>query len=106
MIAALVAALAVAGDPAPILAGIEGFDLANVTVREASCADRGQSDDVVVCAPKNMQIWVADSSGFEAIPLRASFTGPLNTETVVHVIQHETPVATVPAAAVTLKWHF
>lgn len=105
MLAGLIVVLAASGVPT-VLASIEGFDLAKVPVREATCADRAGSDDIIVCAPKNMEIWLADSSGFEAKPLRPTFGGPLNAEGMVHVIQHETPVATVPAAAVTLKWHF
>jgi hypothetical protein len=105
MLAGLILAIAATG-PSTILPDIEGFDLAKVQAREATCADRAGSDDIIVCAPKNMEIWVADGAGLEAKPLRTTFAGPFNAETIVHVIQQASPVASVPAAAVTLKRHF
>ena len=52
---------------------IADFDLAKIKPREATCMDRATSDDVVVCAPKNMNLWVGDVSLFVAKPVRASF---------------------------------
>jgi hypothetical protein len=107
MIAAWVVAFAsVSSGPTTIMPPVEGFDLAKVPVREASCTEAGRPDEIIVCAPKNMDIWLADIGAFDTKPFTSGFTGPLNAETIVHVIQHETPVATVPAAAVTLKWRF
>lgn len=107
MIAAWVVAFAGASSgPATILPAIKGFDLAKVPVREATCLDAGRPDEIIVCAPKNMDIWLANVGGFDTKPFTTGFTGPLNAETIVHVIQHETPVASVPAAAVTMKWRF
>ncbi|MEG8017176.1 hypothetical protein [Sphingomonas sp. LR55] len=82
------------------------FDLAKVRPKEVTCADRTGSDDVVVCAPKGMDIWLGDVRGFVAKPVRAEFTGPLKAETTLHAIQQTSPVATTPAAAVTFKWRF
>ncbi|MEG3172199.1 hypothetical protein U1708_08230 [Sphingomonas sp. ZB1N12] len=82
------------------------FDLAKVRPREPTCIDRGQSDEIIVCAPKGMDIWISDTGRFAARPIRAEFTGPLNAESTVHVIQHGSPIGVAPAAAVTLKWHF
>ena len=59
-----------------------------------------------MCAPKGMDIWIADLGRFAARPIRGKFTGPLNAESTVHVIQHGSPIGVAPAAAVTLKWHF
>lgn len=90
----------------PIIIPNITFDLGKVPVHEATCADRNPSDDVVVCAPKNMNFWIPDVGRFAAKPVRAEFTGPLNAETAIHVIKQETPRGTSPAAAVTMKWHF
>ena len=82
------------------------FDLAKVPTRASGCADRRESDEIIVCAPKGMDIWIADAGRFAAKPLRAEFIGPMKAETVVHVVQHGSPMGTAPAAAVTLKWRF
>jgi hypothetical protein len=59
-----------------------------------------------VCAPKGMNFWIADAGRFAAKPIRAAFTGPLNAESSIHVVQHGSPIGVAPAAAVTFKWHF
>ena len=84
------------------------FDLEKVHHKEATCADRGSSDEIIVCAPKNMNIWIsaADQAKFAPKPLRGEFTGPLNAETKLHVIQSQNPAIVTPAAVVTLKWRF
>lgn len=84
------------------------FDLEKVHHKEATCADRSPSDDIIVCAPKNMNIWIsdADKAKFVTKPLRGEFTGPLNAETKLHVIQSKNPAVVSPAAAVSLKWRF
>lgn len=91
---------------APFTPVLGDFDLGKVRPKEATCRDRGQSDEIIVCAPKGMDIWLGDVRGFAARPVKAEFTGPLNAETSVHVIQGTSPVASTPAAAVTLKWRF
>jgi hypothetical protein len=102
----IVAAMASPAGPATVVPIQVDFDLAKVRSREATCGDPGQSDDIVVCAPKGMDLWLGDTSRFAVKPLRAAFTGPLNAETTIHVIQHSSPVATTPAAAVTFRWRF
>lgn len=102
----LVAALALQTGPMTVIPDVVNFDLAKVRPKKPTCLDRGQSDEIIVCAPKGMDIWLGDVSGFATKPLNAEFKGPLNAETAIHVIQHESPVATTPAAAVTFKWHF
>lgn len=84
------------------------FDLEKVHHKDATCADRSQSDDIIVCAPKNMNIWVsdADKASFAPKPLRREFVGPLNAETTLHIIQSPNPMAVTPAAVVRFKWHF
>jgi hypothetical protein len=84
------------------------FDLEKVHHKDATCADRSPSDEVIVCAPKNMNIWIspADKARYAPKPLRGEFTGPLNAETKLHVIQGTSPIAVAPAAAVTFKWKF
>ena len=102
----IVTALAASNGPSTTIPLKVDFDLAKVRHGEANCADRGMSDDIVVCARKGMGFWIADASRFAAKPLRAEFTGPLNAETAVHLIQHGSSVATAPAAAVTFTWRF
>ena len=102
----LVAALALQTGPMTVIPDVVNFDLAKVRPKKPTCLDRGQSDEIIVCAPKGMDIWLGDLSGFATKPLNAEFKGPLNAETAIHVIQHESPVATTPAAAVTFKWRF
>lgn len=84
------------------------FDLEKVHHKEATCADRSASDDIIVCAPKNMNIWIseADKARFSPKPLRGEFAGPLNAETKLHVVPSQNPMVATPAAVVTLKWHF
>ena len=82
------------------------FDIAKLPATKAGCAERGRSDEIIVCAPKGMDIWIADAGRFATKPLRAEFIGPMKAETVVHVVQHATPMGTAPAAVVTLKWRF
>ncbi len=82
------------------------FDLARVRVSEPTCADRGQTDEIVVCAPKGMDIWIADASGFAVKPLEPEFAGPLNSRTTVHVVQQTGSLGQSPAAVVTIKWKF
>ena len=84
------------------------FDLEKVHRKEATCADRSPSDEIIVCAPKNMNIWIsdADKAKFAPKPLRGEFTGPLNAETKIHIIQSQNPAVVTPAAAVTFKWRF
>ena len=98
--------LAASPGPTIITPTLVNFDLSKVRPREPSCIDRGQSDEIIVCAPKGMDIWIADLGRFAARPIRGKFTGPLNAESTVHVIQHGSPIGVAPAAAVTLKWHF
>ena len=102
----IIAALASQTGPATVVPNVVGFDLAEVRPREPTCLDRGQSDEIIVCAPKGMDIWLGDVSGFAAKPLNAEFKGPLNAETTIHVTQQKSPIATTPAAAVTFKWRF
>ena len=102
----IIAALASQTGPATVVPTVVGFDLAKVRPREPTCLDRGQSDEIIVCAPKGMDIWLGDVSGFAAKPLNAEFKGPLNAETTIHVTQQKSPIATTPAAAVTFKWRF
>lgn len=106
MIGAVIVALAAPTAPTVVTPVMAEFDLARVKARGASCADAGQSDEVVVCARKAMQIWVRDPGAFADKPLRPEFKGPLNAEATFHVIQVSSPAASSPAAAVTLKWHF
>ena len=105
-IVVIVAALASQPGPMTVVPNVVDFDLAKVHPRVPTCLDRGQSDEIIVCAPKGMDIWLGDVSGFAAKPLNAEFKGPLNAETTVHVIQQKSSVATTPAAAVTFKWRF
>ncbi len=92
--------------PIIVVPAVTNFDLATVRPPEPTCVDRGQSDDIIVCAPKGMDIWLKDAGRFAPKPLRAEFTGPLQAETTIHAIQQTSPIATTPAAAVTFKWHF
>lgn len=91
-----------------ITPNITEFDLEKVRHKDATCVDRSPSDDIIVCAPKNMNIWIspADEARYAPKPLRGEFTGPLNSETKVHVIQGPSPIVVTPAAAVTFKWRF
>lgn len=84
------------------------FDLEKVHHKDATCVERSPSEEIIVCAPKNMNIWIspADKARYAPKPLRGEFTGPLNAETKVHVIQGSSPIAVAPAAAVTFKWRF
>lgn len=84
------------------------FDLKKISRKEATCADRSPSDDIIVCAPKNNNIWIsdADKARFASKPLRGEFTGPLNAETKLHVTQSQNPMIATPAAVATLKWRF
>ena len=102
----LVAALALQTGPITVIPDVVNFDLAKVRPKKPTCLDRGQSDEIIVCASKGMDIWLGDVSGFATKPLNAEFKGPLDAKTAIHVIQHESPVATTPAAAVTFKWRF
>lgn len=102
----IIAALVSQTGPTTVVPNVVGFDLAKVRPREPTCLDRGQSDEIIVCAPKGMDIWLGDVSGFAAKPLNAEFKGPLNAETTIHVIQQKSSIATTPAAAVTFKWRF
>jgi hypothetical protein len=102
----MVAFLAAAHGSTIVTPTLVNFDLAKVRTREPTCIDRGQSDEIIVCAPKGMDIWISDLGRFAARPIRAEFTGPLNAESTVHVIQHGSPIGVAPAAAVTLKWRF
>ena len=104
--ALIVAVMAQQTGPMTVVPAVVDFDLAKVHPKAATCLDRGQSDQIIVCAPKGMDIWLGAASGFAAKPVRAAFTGPLHADTTFHVIQHESPAATTPAAAVTFKWHF
>ncbi|RYF20530.1 MAG: hypothetical protein EOO77_07845 [Oxalobacteraceae bacterium] len=102
----IVAALASQTGPTTVVPNVVDFDLAKMRAKEPNCLDRGQSDEIIVCAPKGMNIWLGDVSGFAAKPLNAEFKGPLNAKTTIHVIQQKSPIATTPAAAVTFKWRF
>lgn len=107
MIAVLIAAIVAASTSSTITTPtLADFDLAKVRPREPTCADRGQTDEIIVCAPKGMDFWISDSGRFAARPIRAEFSGPLNAESTVHVIQHGSPIGVAPAAAVTFKWRF
>ena len=109
VMATVVAAFfAASGAQATITPRMADFDLEKVQHKEATCADRSPADDIIVCAPKNMNIWISDAlkAKFVPKPLRGEFTGPLNAETKLHVIQSQNPAAVTPAAAVTLKWRF
>lgn len=109
VIAAVMAAFfAVSSGQTTITPELTEFDLEKVHHKEASCADRSPSDEIIVCAPKNMSIWIsdADKAKFAPKPLRGQFTGPLNAETKLHVIQSQNPAVITPAATVTLKWRF
>jgi len=105
-IALIAAALASQTGSMTVVPKVIDFDLAKVRPREPTCLDRGQSDEIIVCAPKGMDIWLGDVSGFASKPLNAEFKGPLNAETAIHVIQQKSLIATTPAAAVTFKWRF
>ncbi len=100
----MVAFLAASSGSTIVTPTLFNFDLAKVRPPEPTCIDRGQSDEIIVCAPKGMDIWISDLSRFAARPIRAEFTGPLNAEWTVHVIQHGSPIGVAPAAAVKLKW--
>jgi len=102
----IAAALASQTGSMTVIPKVIDFDLAKVRPREPTCLDRGRSDEIIVCAPKGMDIWLGDVSGFASKPLNAKFKGPLNAETAIHVIQQKSPIATTPAAAVTFKWRF
>lgn len=109
VIAAVVAAFfAASSGQTTITPKMTEFDLEKVHHKDATCADRSPSDEIIVCAPKNMNIWIspADKARYAAKPIRGEFTGPLNAETKIHVIQSPSPIAISPAAAVTLKWMF
>ena len=84
------------------------FDLEKVHHKDSTCADRSPLDEIIVCAPKNMNIWIspADEARYAPKPLRGEFTGPLNSETKVHIIQGPSQIVVAPAAAVTFKWRF
>ena len=84
------------------------FDLEKVHHKEATCVDRSSTDEIIVCAPKNMNIWIseADKARFAPKPLRGEFAGPLNAETKLHVVPSQNPMVVTPTAVVTLKWHF
>ncbi len=82
------------------------FDIAKLPTTTTGCAERGKSDEIVVCAPKGMDIWIADAGRFAPKPLKAEFIGPMKAETAVHVVQHGSPTGAAPAAVVTFKWRF
>lgn len=82
------------------------FDIAKLPTTKTGCAERGESDEIVVCAPKGMDIWIADAGRFAPKPLKAEFIGPMKAETVVHVVRHGSSTGTAPAALVTFKWRF
>lgn len=104
--ALVLAALAPPSGPVTISPMLSTFDLAKVRPKEGTCVERTATDDILVCAPKGMDFLLGDVSGFASKPLRFEFGGPLGAETTIHVIQHTSPLATSPAAALTLKWHF
>jgi hypothetical protein len=109
VIAAVVAAsFAASSSQTTITPKMTEFDLQKAHHRDATCADRSPSDEIIVCAPKNMNIWIsdADKASFVPKPLRREFVGPLNSETTLHIIQSPNPMAVTPAAVVTFKWHF
>jgi hypothetical protein len=109
VIAAVVAAFfAASSGQTTITPKMAEFDLERVHNKDATCADRSPSDEVIVCAPKNMNIWIsdADKAKFAPKPLRTEFVGPLNAETTLHVIQSPNPMAVTPAVVVMFKWHF
>ena len=87
----IVAALASQTGPLTVVPGVVNFDLAKVRPKVPTCLDRGQSDEIIVCAPKGMDIWLGDVRGFAAKPLDAEFKGPLNAETAIHVINTRVP---------------
>lgn len=103
-----VAAVSLLGSvaPTPIATRVEDFDLAKVQSQKATCAEHDPTDDIVVCAPKNMNFAISGLGKFPEKPVRATFVGPLNAEATVHAIKTDNPFARTPAAAVTLKWHF
>lgn len=82
------------------------FDLAEVKVKEPTCIDRGQTDDIIVCGPKGMDIWIGNAGDFAGKPFRPELAGPFNSRATVHVIQQDSLMGRSPAAAVTLKWKF
>lgn len=108
MAAAVAAFFAASGAQTTITPRMAEFDLEKVRHKEATCADRSPADEIIVCAPKNMSIWIsdADKAKFAPKPLRGEFTGPLNAKTKLHVIQSQNPAVVTPAAVVTLKWRF
>ena len=109
VMAAVVAALfAASSGQTTITPKMTDFNLEKVHHKNATCSDRSQSDEVIVCAPKNMNIWVsdADKASFTPKPFRREFVGPLNAETTLDIIQSPNPMAVTPAAVVRFKWHF
>lgn len=91
---------------ATLVPPIRHFDLAEIPKHKRTCADRDAGDDIVVCAPKAMAIFVDHPEQFVEKPVRPEFVGPLNSTTTLHVIQHGSPAGTAPAAAITFSWHF
>lgn len=109
VIAAIVTAFfAASGAQTTITPQMAEFDLEKVHHKEKTCPDRSPADEIIVCAPKNMNIWIsdADKAKFATKPLSGEFAGPLNAETKLHVIKSQNPAVVTPAAAVTLKWRF
>ncbi|RXD04762.1 hypothetical protein EQZ23_06255 [Sphingomonas sp. UV9] len=109
VIAATVAAFFVSSDgQTTVTPRMAEFDLETVHTKEATCADRSTSDEIIVCAPKNMNIWISDEdkANYAPRPLRGEFAGPLNAETKLHVTQSRNPMVATPAAVATLKWRF
>jgi hypothetical protein len=64
----IVVALASQTGPMTVVPKVVDFDHAKVRPKEPTCLDRGQSDEIVVCAPKGMDIWLGDVRGFAAKP--------------------------------------
>jgi len=108
MTAAVGAFLAASSAQITITPPMAEFDLQKVHPKEATCADRSPTDEIVVCAPKNMNIWIseADKARFGPKPHRGEFTGPLNTETRLHIAPSQNPMVVTPAAVATFKLHF
>jgi len=99
--AGLVAGRDVAVDGSTIMA-----DASREKKLKGTCIDRGQTDDIIVCAPKGMDIWIGNAGDFAGKPFRPELAGPLNSRATVHVIQQDSLMGRSPAAAVTLKRKF
>lgn len=92
--------------PTLVTPRLVNFDIAKLPTTTTGCAERGESDEIVVCAPKGMDIWIADAGRFVPKPLKAEFIGPMKAATAVHVVRHGSPTGGAPAAVVTFKWRF